>query len=213
MMKKTFILLLALVSIVAFPESASAQFDLSKALGSLLGGSSKSTTTTTTNDPYKKLAEAAPAASTLNGTWSYDSATFTYLGNNPLADVVVAQLDPIIADVMRQLGVTRGSAELSMQSGEGVVSHGDSEIRGKYTYQRSTAAITVSTTYEGKSVSVSGYVKYGSNMLTVLLDVKQLVKAVKTVYPELKSDQNIVLMDSLLKDMTGVYAVGKFKRK
>ena len=50
-------------------------------------------------------------------------------------------------------------------------------------------------------------------MLTVLLDVKQLVKAVKTVYPELKSDQNIVLMDSLLKDMTGVYAVGKFKRK
>ena len=206
-------LIVLVLSLALMPESASAQFDLSKALGTLLGGSSKSTTTTTTNDPYKKLADAAPAASTLNGTWTYDSATFTYLGNNPLADVVVAQLDPIIADVMRQMGVTRGSAELYMQSGEGVVSHGDSEIRGKYTYQRSTAGITVSTTYEGKSVSVSGYVKYGSNMLTVLLDVKQLVKAIKTVYPELKSDQNIILIDSLLKDISGVYAVGKFKRK
>ena len=206
-------LIVLVLSLALMPESVSAQFDLSKALGTLLGGSSKSTTTTTTNDPYKKLADAAPAASTLNGTWTYDSATFTYLGNNPLADVVVAQLDPIIADVMRQMGVTRGSAELYMQSGEGVVSHGDSEIRGKYTYQRSTAGITVSTTYEGKSVSVSGYVKYGSNMLTVLLDVKQLVKAIKTVYPELKSDQNIILIDSLLKDISGVYAVGKFKRK
>ena len=93
-MKKTFILLLALVSFVAFPESVSAQFDLSKALGSLLGGSSKSTTTTTTNDPYKKLAEAAPAASTLNVSWSYDSATFTYLGNYPLADCMLSSAEP-----------------------------------------------------------------------------------------------------------------------
>ncbi len=212
-MRRVANLILLIVALAIMPESASAQFDLSKALGTLLGGSSKSTTTTTTNDPYKKLADAAPAASTLNGTWAYSSATFTYVGNNPLADVVVAQLDPIIADVMRQMGVTPGSAEVSLQSGVGVVSHGDSEIRGKYAYQRSTAGITVSTTYEGKSVSVSGYVKYASNTLTVLLDVKQLVKAIKTVYPELKSDQNIVLIESLLKDISGVYAVGKFKRK
>lgn len=211
-MRRVANLLLLVLALALMPDSASAQFDLSKALGTLFGSQSKSQTTPA-NDPYKKLAEQAPAASTLNGTWTYDSATFTYVGTNPLADVAVAQLDPIIVDVLRQMGVTCGTAELDLESGKGVVSHGNSEIRGEYSYQRSTAGIVVSTTYEGKSVSVSGYVKYSSGMLTVLLDVKQLVKAIKSVYPEYKNDQNVVLVETLLKDIGDVYAVGKFKRK
>lgn len=210
-MKKTLIILLALVTFVALPESAVAQVDLTKALGGLLGGSSKSSSAATS--PYKKLADAAPAASTLYGSWSYDSATFTYVGSNPLADIVIAQLDPVILDVLKQMSVSRGSATLKLDSGKGSITQAGSTLEGEYTYQRSTAGITVSAIIDGKSVSVSGYVKYAQSMLTVLLDVKQMLKAVKTVYPEYKNDQNVLLVESLLKDLGDVYVVGKFKKQ
>lgn len=210
-MKKTLITIFALVAFVALPVSVSAQVDLAKALGGVLGGTQ--TTQSAQSDPYKKLAASAPAASTLLGSWSYDSATFAYVGSNPLASMAVGQLDPVILDVLKQMGVTRGSAILMLDNGKGTITHDGSKLNGEYTYQRSTAGIKVSSVIDGKSVSVSGYVKYASSMLTVLLDVKELIKAVKLVYPEYKNDQNLVLIESLLKDIGDVYVVGKFKKQ
>ena len=210
-MRRIFNLMLLVVALSFMPESASAQFDLSKALGTLFGSSSKSTTTTTT-DPYKKLADAAPALSTLYGSWVYNSASFAYVGTNPLADVVIAQLDPIILDVLNQMGVSSGSAKLKIDSSKAVVAQGESSLSCKYSYDRSKARIVVSATINEKSVSVPGYVKYASSTLSVMLDVKEVIKAVKTIYPEYKNDKNVVLIDTLLKDMGDVYVVGKFKR-
>jgi hypothetical protein len=45
-----------------------------------------------------------------------------------------------------------------------------------------------------------------------MLDVKEVIKAVKTVYPDYKNDQNVVLIETLLKDMGDVYLVGKFTK-
>lgn len=211
-MRRIFNITVLVLALALVPESASAQFDLSKVLGGLFGGSSKSTTTTTTTDPYKKLADAAPAVSTINGTWIYSSASFAYVGSNPLADVVIAQLDPIILDVLSQMGVSSGSATLKLDNGKAIVSQGDSALGCKYSYDRSKARVVVSAVIEQKSVSVTGYVKYASSTLSVMLDVKEVIKAVKTVYPDYKNDQNVVLIETLLKDMGDVYLVGKFKR-
>jgi hypothetical protein len=211
-MKKTLILLLTLVAFALMPESASAQIDLTKALGGLLGAAQSSASGNSSNSPYKKLAEAAPAASTLMGNWTYDSATFAYVGNNPLAGAVVAQLDPVAADVLRQIGVSQGSATLTLDKSRGSVTHGDMVLKGEYEYNSSTAGITISGVIEKVAVSVKGYVKYSAPMLTVMLDVKELVEAVKSIYPEYKSDPNVILIESLLKDMGDVYLVGKFKK-
>jgi hypothetical protein len=212
-MKKTLILLLTLVAFALMPESASAQIDLTKALGGLLGAAQSSASSSSSNSPYKKLAEAAPAASTLMGNWTYDSATFAYVGNNPLAGAVVAQLDPVAADVLRQIGVSQGSATLTLDKSRGSVTHGDMVLKGEYEYNSSTAGITISGVIEKVAVSVKGYVKYSAPMLTVMLDVKELVEAVKSIYPEYKSDPNVILIESLLKDMGDVFVVGKFKRQ
>lgn len=212
-MKKTLILLFALVAFVAMPESASAQIDLTKALGGLLGAAQSSASSSSSNSPYKKLADAAPAASTLVGSWTYDSATFAYVGNNPLASAVVAQLDPVAADVLKQIGVSRGTATLKLDAGKGSVIHGDRVLAGEYKYDRSTAGITISGVIEKVAVSVKGYVMYSAPMLTVMLDVKELVEAVKSIYPEYNSDPNVVLIESLLKDMGDVFVVGKFKKQ
>lgn len=213
-MKKIAIFLLALVSLAAAPQSASAQFDISKVLGGLFGGSSKSTTTelATASTPYTKLADAAPAITSLYGTWSYSSASFASLGSNPLADVVLAQLDPIVLDVLKNMGVSEGSARLKIESGKGLIWQGSSSQNFKYTYERSKARIVLSTVINSKSVSVSGYIKYASPKVSVMLDVKELIKAIKTIYPEYQNDQNLVLVETLVRDMNDVYAVGVFTK-
>ena len=162
--------------------------------------------------PYQRLAEAAPSLSTLNGTWTYQSASFSYLGNSPLADIAIAQIDPIVVTTLKQLNVTPGSVTLRLSGGKGTLKHGDNKLEGTYVYTRSMAAIVAETTLDGKRVKASGYVRYESGELTVMLDARELITAMTTVLPELKKDQNIILLETLLKDLKDVYAVGKFTK-
>jgi hypothetical protein len=163
-------------------------------------------------NPYSRLAESAPSAYQLNGTWRFESASFSYLGNNPLADIVIAQVDPIIGQTLQQLGFTAGSVTLRLTNGKGVIMQGEHTLKGSYSYTRSTAAIVASTTFNDKSVSASGYVRYEANQLTVMLDARELINAMTTVLPELKSDQNVVLVQALIRDLKDVYVVGKFRK-
>lgn len=200
------------VCALLLPASASAQFDLSRLFGGGKQQGSATTTTQSSHDPYQRLAATAPAASVLNGTWSYQSASFSYIGSNPLADVVIAQLNPVIGDALSRLGITRGTATLSLQSGRGTITHGDYVMSGGYTYTRSTAAIVATTTLDSMQLSASGYVRYSSGELTVLLDARELAKAMKSVMPELAYDQNFVLVETLLRDIDGdVYVAAKFR--
>lgn len=193
---------------LSFVGTASAQFNLSKLLNGLTTEAAKNTE----SDPYKRLAESAPASSTLNGKWSYESASFSYIGNNPLAGVVIAQLDPVIEDIFKKYNVTKGSATLTLNNGKATIAHGEHSVSGTYRYTRSTAGIVAEAIIDKKSVSAKGYVRYSSGMLTVMLDIREVMKAITTVAPEFKSDQNFILVESLLRDIGDVYVVGKFKK-
>lgn len=187
-MKKTFYTLIAVVAVALVPTTASAQFNLSR----LLGGLSKvANAQTEKEDPYQRLAEAAPSSYTLNGNWTYQSASFSYLGSSPLADIAIAQIDPIITNTLKQLSITPGSVKLRLNGGKGTITQGDHVLEGCYVYTRSKAAIVAETTLDGKTVKASGYVRYESGELTVLLDARELINAMTTIMPELKKDQNI----------------------
>jgi hypothetical protein len=127
--------------------------------------------------------------------------------------MAVAQLNPVINDVLRQMGVTKGSAVLMLSSGTGSITHDGYTMKGSYRYTRSTAGIVAETIVDDKRVSASGYVRYSSDTLTVLLDARELIKAILEVMPEYKNDPNIVLVETVLRDLGDVYVMGKFKRK
>ncbi len=204
------VVVMAVAAALMLPATSSAQLNLSRLLG---GSQQQSTTATQSNDPYKRLAASAPAASTLNGEWLYSAASFSYLGSNALADIAIAQLNPAIADLLRHASITSGSAHLTLDNGKGCVSHNGYKMEGTYTYTRSTAGVSLSTTLDGKTYSVGGYVRYSSDTLTVLLDARQLLKTMISVMPELRQDQNIVLIDTLIRDLGDVFVVCKFHRK
>jgi hypothetical protein len=208
-MKKTFYTLIAVVAVALVPTTASAQFNLSR----LLGGLSKvANAQAEKEDPYQRLAEAAPSSYTLNGNWTYQSASFSYLGSSPLADIAIAQIDPIITNTLKQLSITPGSVKLRLNGGKGTITQGDHVLEGSYVYTRSKAAIVAETTLDGKTVKASGYVRYESGELTVLLDARELINAMTTIMPELRKDQNILLVETLIKDLKDVYVVGKFTK-
>lgn len=210
-MRRVLYTLIVAVAVVLVPTTASAQFSLSRLLGGLSQAASQNEQKRE-KDPYQRLAEAAPSLSTLNGTWTYQSASFSYLGNSPLADIAIAQIDPIVVSTLKQLNITPGSVTLRLSGGKGTLKHGDNKLEGTYVYTRSMAAIVAETTLDGKRVKASGYVRYESGELTVMLDARELITAMTTVLPELKKDQNIILLETLLKDLKDVYAVGKFTK-
>ena len=208
-MKKTLCTLNAIVAVALVPTTASAQFNLSR----LLGGIQKvATQQTHETDPYQRLAEAAPSSYTLNGNWTYQSASFSYLGTSPLAEIAIQQIEPIVASMLQQLNITPGSVKLRLNGGKGTITQGDRKLDGSYVYVRSKAAITAETTLDGKTVKASGYVRYEAGELIIMLDARELINAITAIMPELKQDQNIVLLETLLKDLKDVYAVGKFTK-
>lgn len=208
-MRKRLYTLIVAVAVAIVPTTASAQFSLSRLLGGIQQVANSQTQQV---DPYQRLAESAPSSYTLNGNWTYQSASFSYLGNSPLADIAIAQIDPIVASMLQQLNITPGSVKLRLNGGKGTITQGDLKLDGSYVYVRSKAAITAQTTIDGKTLSVPGYVRYESGALSIMLDARQLITAMTTVLPELKKDQNIVLLETLLKDLKDVYVVGKFTK-
>ena len=208
-MKRTLYTLIVAVTITLLPATASAQFSLSRLLGGLAQAAAESQKK---DDPYQRLAESAPSHSTLNGTWTYQSASFSYLGNSPLAEIAIAQIEPIVASTLKQLSITPGSVKLRLNGGKGTITHGDDKLEGAYVYTRSKAAIIAETTLNGKTVKASGYVRYESGQLTVMLDARELITAMTTILPDLKKDQNVIVLETLLKDLKDVYAVGKFTK-
>ena len=141
------------VVVALVPTTALAQLNLSR----LLGGLSKvANAQTEKEDPYQRLAEAAPSIYTLNGNWTYQSASFSYLGQNPLADIAIAQIDPIVASMLQQLKITPGSAKLRLSGGKGTITHGDHKLDGSYV----VATVTAINDDEHKSLeSVSAQIK------------------------------------------------------
>ena len=106
-MKRLFLSIL-LAIVVAIPQESSAQIDLGKALGLLLGESAQQQTPS--RSPLAEIAEKAPAAKDLCHTWAYDRVYLKYLGTSPLADAALQQVDGSAQAALKNAGKPERSA-------------------------------------------------------------------------------------------------------
>lgn len=204
----TFVMLVA--SVVLFSTEASAQFDLSRALGSLLGSS---TQTEDAPNPYDAIVEAAPAKSRIMGTWQYKTASMEYLGNNALASAAISQLEGFALGELKKMGVVEGCCSLTLRrNGMAVVSTLDALQEGSFTYDEATARVTAATTVGGNTFNFNGYVKIASENLVVLIDARDVLDAMVKASPELATNQSVVMARTVLDNFTDIYIGVIFKR-
>lgn len=209
-MRRLFVAIVVLCGLIVVPTEASAQFDLSRALGSLLGGGAQQTATTT---PYTELAEKAPAKSRILGTWQYKTASMEYLGNNPLADVAIKQLESLALAELKRRGIVEGCCSLTLRrNGMAVIATLDAVQDMTYKYNEDSARMDISTTVGNSSYSAKGYVKMSSDRLVVLVDARDILNGVVKASPELASNQSVVMARSLLENFSDIYIGVIFER-
>ena len=229
------------------PATASAQFDLSRALGAFFGAITKTeqksdakeqpteqkaeskseaqqpqanpfdmlqqlqTQQQPQKSPFEVLAENAPSARTLQGSWLYEDAGAEYLGNNPLADMAIAQAEQYAKAKIVAAGIKPGSFKVALRrNGTGTITYGERTLTGRYVYNSENATIIISGTINNVSVSVSGYVRYSEGHLDILVEATSALDALLKVYPELATDQTVQMVSGMLASFPGVYAVAKF---
>ena len=228
------------------PATASAQFDLSRALGAFFGAITKTEQKSDAKEqlteqkaeskpetqqpqqnpfemlqqlqqqqpqksPFEVLAENAPSARTLQGSWLYEDAGAEYLGNNPLADMAIAQAEQYAKAKIVAAGIKPGSFKVALRrNGTGTITYGERTLSGRYVYNSENATIIISGTINNVSVSVSGYVRYSEGHLDILVEATSALDALLKVYPELATDQTVQMVSGMLASFPGVYAVAKF---
>lgn len=195
----------AFATMAIAPVEVSAQFDLGKALGQLLGGSA-TTPAADVPTPYDRLRENAPAKSKLMGTWQYKSATVEYLGDNPLADAALKSVEGYGLAELKKLGVIEGCCSLTLRrNGLAVVATRDELQEGTFTYDESDASVVIKSTYDGKSYRADGYVKIVGGRLIVMVDALDVLKEILKASPELATDQTVITTKALLESFGDVY--------
>lgn len=195
----------AFATMAIAPVEVSAQFDLGKALGQLLGESAAKPTADVPT-PYDRLRENAPAKSKLMGTWQYKSATVEYLGDNPLADAALKSVEGYGLAELKKLGVIEGCCSLTLRrNGLAVVATRDELQEGTFTYDESDASVVIKSTYDGKSYRADGYVKIVGGRLIVMVDALDVLKEILKASPELATDQTVITTKALLESFGDVY--------
>lgn len=193
---------LLFIAILTLSGTASAQFDLSKALGSLLGGDTEQSTTT----PYDELAEAAPSRSAIMGTWQYKAARLEYLGGNSLAGAAISQLEGVVAAELKRWGVVEGCCSLTLRrNGMAVIATRDALQDCTFMYNTHTAQMQLSVLVDGRSFSIDSYVKMPSNRMAILLDAKDVMDMVLKLQPELANNSSVVAVKSILDNFSDIY--------
>lgn len=195
----------AFATMAIAPVEVSAQFDLGKALGQLLGESAAKPAADVPT-PYDRLRDNAPAKSKLMGTWQYKSATVEYLGDNPLADAALKSVEGYGLAELKKLGVIEGCCSLTLRrNGLAVVATRDELQEGTFTYDESDASVVIKSTYDGKSYRADGYVKIVGGRLIVMVDALDVLKEILKASPELATDQTVITTKALLESFGDVY--------
>lgn len=208
MKRLIFAIALLFAGMVAMPESASAQFDLSK-LGGLLRGTNSSNTTTTKTSPYKSLADNAPAKSEILGAWKYSDLDIEYLGTNSFADATIGQVKLLVREELRAYGVTPGCFTITLsKSGKGSFSYGEYIFEGSYTYDSTKARFELTATAEdGKAIKCGGFLKKVDGKLVVMLDAQDALDAIATAIPEITTGDTSTFASiySIVQSFPGIY--------
>ena len=239
-MKRIFTLL---VLAVMLPSVSMAQFDLSRALGALLGAMTQQTEKTEKaekpaeaekpqgetqqpqlqdllqalqpqqpqQNPLELLAQSAPAARTLQGTWRYQDASAEYMGYNPLADIAIDRAEQFAKAKIEAHGITPGSFTITLRrNGTGTINYGERTLSGRYVYDEDSAEIIISGAINNVQVSVSGYVRYEGGKLDILVDADDARRAFLAVYPSLATDQTVQMVSGVMNSFPGIYGVATF---
>lgn len=194
----------AIISMFVAPAEVSAQFDLGKALGSLLGASEQSAQTKPS--PYEEMRNTAPARSQTLGTWQYKSASLVYLGDNPLADMALVQLEGYGLAELRKYGIIEGCCSLTLRrNGMAVLATRDNLQDGTLIYDETTSGMKLSTEVDGKKYSADGYLRLVSDRLLVMVDARDVLKILIQSYPELATDQTYITAQGVLQSFGDVY--------
>ena len=251
-MRKVVHLAVVVAVAVMLPATASAQFDLSRALGAFFGAITKTEQTEKKEQaaeaeqtkeqtkeqaeqtkpqtqrpqqnpfemlqqlqqqqqpqksPFEILAENAPSARLLQGSWLYSDAGAEYLGVNPLADMAIAQVEQYAKSRIVAAGIKPGSFSVTLRrNGTGTITFGERTLSGRYVYNAENATIIISGTINNVAVSVSGYVRYADGNLDILVEATSALDALLKVYPELATDQTVQMVSGMLSSFPGVYA-------
>jgi hypothetical protein len=201
MKKAILVTLIALVGIVAAPNSAHAQFDLKK-IGNLFSGSSTKKTS-----PYKTLAENAPAKSEITGVWTYSNFDLEYLGSNTIADAAIDQVEGFAREELKNGGITAGCFTITLnKSGKASFCYDKYIYEGSYTYDTSNARFVLNATADnGKSISCGGFLTMKYGKFVVMLNAEDAIKAFKTMLPGGEDDEMFVMIENLVANFPGIY--------
>lgn len=204
------LLILSLLCAVVAPSKASAQFDLGKALGQLLGAPAQDTSKPS---PYDEIRSTAPARSKTLGTWQYKSATLQYLGDNPLAEMALSQLEGYGLAELRKHGIIEGCCSLTLRrNGMAVLSTRDALQDGTINYDETTSGMTLSTVIDGETYNAKGYLRIVSERLLVMIDARDVLKMLIKNYPELATDQTYIMAQGVLQSFGDIYLTIVFIR-
>lgn len=204
------LLILALLCAVVAPSEASAQFDLGKALGQLLGAPAQDTSKPS---PYDEIRSTAPVRSKTLGTWQYKSATLQYLGDNPLAEMALSQLEGYGLAELRKHGIIEGCCSLTLRrNGMAVLSTRDALQDGTINYDETTSGMTLSTVIDGETYNAKGYLRIVSERLLVMIDARDVLKMLVKNYPELSTDQTYIMAQGVLQSFGDIYLTIVFIR-
>ena len=204
------LLILALLCAVVAPSEASAQFDLGKALGQLLGAPAQDASKPS---PYDEIRSTAPARSKTLGTWQYKSATLQYLGDNPLAEMALSQLEGYGLAELRKHGIIEGCCSLTLRrNGMAVLSTRDALQDGTINYDETTSGMTLSTVIDGETYNAKGYLRIVSERLLVMIDARDVLKMLVKNYPELATDQTYIMAQGVLQSFGDIYLTIVFIR-
>ena len=204
------LLILALLCAVVAPSEASAQFDLGKALGQLLGAPAQDRSKPS---PYDEIRSTAPARSKTLGTWQYKSATLQYLGDNPLAEMTLSQLEGYGLAELRKHGIIEGCCSLTLRrNGMAVLSTRDALQDGTINYDETTSGMTLSTVIDGETYNAKGYLRIVSERLLVMIDARDVLKMLVKNYPELATDQTYIMAQGVLQSFGDIYLTIVFIR-
>lgn len=207
---RRFIFVILCVIGLGVTTEASAQIDLGRALGTLLN---EAATVQTAPDHYAKLRENAPAKSKILGSWHYLSARVEYLGINSLASVAIPQLESFVLSELKRNGIVEGCCSLTLnRNGVAVIGTLDTLYEGRYTYDQTSAKVKATYIYNNRTYSVTGYLKPISTRIAVLIDMRDILRELLVIRPNLATDENFLMVKGVVDSFGDIYLSILFAR-
>ena len=207
---RRFIFVILCVIGLGVTTEASAQIDLGRALGTLLN---EAAAVQTAPDHYAKLRENAPAKSKILGSWHYLSARVEYLGINSLAQVAIPQMESFVLSELKRNGIVEGCCSLTLnRNGAAVIGTLDTIYEGRYTYDQTSAKVKATYIYNNRTYSVTGYLKPISTRIAVLIDMRDILRELLVIRPNLATDENFLMVKGVVDSFGDIYLSILFNR-